>query len=316
MVSHSLSPSSDNIAFDGGPARLPPGRPPLKSGKAHCLHAAIAQEAQDIALLVAVSGSIINAILTFKQRQLQSAAATYLPPQPILFPVAVAANSWGDTMLPATIQSMTSFYGLIAFARTATVNFGARREPGDPAPQAAVVAKAWEAAATQSINILGLLGLLHGNAAESNNDTAGPGPLRLVEVLTAVAAGHSPCVRIDGTVIIPGWLEPRTNVRREVSLPATVSVNGTQQSVMVRNVSATGMGLEGGASLKPGDRVRIEIGNGQSHEGIAVWNRDGRVGIKFAPVDSSSSAANAAPKEQPFADQHAPARLKPFGNRQ
>ena len=104
---------------------------------------------------------------------------------------------------------------------------------------------------------------------------------RLEELLRGVSLGRAPCVRLDGAVIVPGWVERRAQLRRQVALPAQLAVNGQSHKMVVRDISADGVGLEGEAAVKPGDRVNIALDSGVHMEGVAVWNRDGRVGVRL-----------------------------------
>lgn len=248
------------------------------------LHAALAQEAHDTALLVAATGSIVNAIVACKRPQLRASMATYLPAQPTLFPAAISSNSVSEALTPQTIQGMSAFYSIVAFARAATYNYTAKREPGGITGPISMetLSEAWQSAAMQAIGVLTTVGFLDKKSGlfEATDDNSAS--LRLVEMLWGVTAGRSPCVRIDGAVIVPGWIERRSHLRREINAPATMTLNGVRQRVTVRDMSAGGVGLEGGESVQPGDTVSIALGSGVKFDGVAVWNRDGRVGIKLS----------------------------------
>ena len=244
---------------------------------------AIAQEAHDISLLVAVTGSIVNAIVASKRPQLRTSMAAYLPGAPIALPAAIGTNAISAALPTQTIRSLIAFYGLVAFARSASLGYSARREPGGISGPISMetLGEAWQAAATQAIGTLTLLGYLDRNSLLFEGGKDNPTSVKLIEMLWAVALGRTPCVRIDGAVIVPGWIERRTHLRREVNTPATLSFNGTQQRVTVRDLSAGGIGIEGGQEVRAGDRVQIALGTGVKFDGVAVWNRDGRVGIQL-----------------------------------
>jgi hypothetical protein len=248
------------------------------------LHAALAQEAHDIALLVAATGSIVNAIVACKRPQLRTCMATYLPVQPTLYPAAISSNSASEALSTQAVQAMSAFYNIVSFARSATLSYSAKREPGGVTGPISMetLAEAWQSAAMQAIGVLTAVGYLDkasGLFASSGDNAAA---LRLIEMLWGVTVGRSPCVRIDGAVIVPGWIERRAHLRREINAPATLSTNGTRQKVTVRDMSAGGIGLEGGDSVQPGDAVNISLGTGVKFDGVAVWNKDGRVGVKLS----------------------------------
>lgn len=255
----------------------------LSAKEAHGVLAALAQEAYDISLLVAVTGSIVNSIVASRRPQLRTSMAAYLPTPPLLFPASVGNATVATAMAVTTIQSMISFYGLVAFARSATLAYTVKREPGGVAGPISMetLGEAWQAAATQSIGVLTVLGYLDKSSVVNDGKNNIPAA-RLIEMLWDVTLGRSPCVRVDGAVVIPGWIERRGHLRREVNAPATLSIGGQRQTVTVRDLSAGGLGLEGGDNVKPGDHVSISLGTGINLDGVAVWTRDGRVGVKLA----------------------------------
>lgn len=251
--------------------------------EARGVHAALAQEAFDVALLVAVSGSIVNAIVASRRPQLRTSMAAYLPSAPSLFPVAVGSAAAATALSTQTIQSMIAFYGLVAFARSATLGYSAKREPGGIAGPISMetLGEAWQAAAMQALGVLSILGFLDKTSPLYHEGRDNSAAMRVVEMLWSVTLGRSPCVRIDGAVIVPGWIERRSHLRREINTPATLLVNGEQQRVTVRDLSAGGLGIDGSSAVQAGDRVSVSLGSGVKFDGVAVWNRDGRVGVKL-----------------------------------
>jgi PilZ domain len=256
------------------------------------LHAALAQEAHDAAILVAATGSIVNAIVACKRPQLRTCMATYLPPQPTLFPSAISSSAASKALSTEAVQGLSSFYSVTAFARSATLSYSARREPGGITGPISMetLGEAWQSAAMQGIGVLATMGFLDAESGLFEKTGDNTASLRLVEMLWGVTAGRSPCVRIDGAVIVPGWIERRTHLRREINAPATLSHNGANQKVTVRDLSAGGIGIDGGVGIEPGDEVNVSLGGGVRFEGVAIWNRDGRVGVKLsAPLKSPVS---------------------------
>lgn len=272
------------IDFETHRSTLARGRGGRVTGRtARGVHAVLAQEAYDAALLVTVTGSVVNAIVSGNRPQLRTTMAAYLPAPPMLFPSTVSVGTAAHALPSAALQNMIAFYGLVTFARSATLGYSTKREPGGVSGPVSMetLAEAWQAAAMQAIGVLTSLGFLDKPALQGLNSRDAAAPSRLVEMLWSVTLGRTPCVRIDGAVIIPGWIERRTHLRREINAPATLHANGHDQHVLVRDLSAGGIGLEGGGSLQPGDPVSVSIGNGVSFEGKTVWNRDGRVGVKL-----------------------------------
>lgn len=247
------------------------------------VHVALAQEAHDIALLVAVTGSIVNAIVAGRRPQLRTSMAAYLPGQPSLFTASIGSDTASTALTPPTVQSLIAFYGLVNFARSATLGYSAKREPGGIAGPISMetLGEAWQAAATQAIGTLSLLGYLDGDSILFSEGRDYAAATRLVEMLWGVTLGRSPCVRIDGAIIVPGWIERRTHLRREINAPGVLTVRGTQQRVVVRDLSAGGIGVEGAKAVAPGDRVRVSIGDGMHFDGAVIWQRENRIGVKL-----------------------------------
>ncbi len=249
--------------------------------EARQVQAALAREARDISLLVAVSGSIVNMLATGRRTELRSSIAAYLPPQPIILPAAFDHVARMGGPANKTVQNLIGFYALVNFARTATLVYAEKFElnRGSMSVDIATLAEAWQAAATQSIGVLSFLDAEADRFAFGTKDKMAAERLR--ELLRGVTLGRAPCVRLDGVVIVPGWVERRAQVRRQVDMPAQVAVNGANHKMVVRDISAEGLGLEGEVSVKPGDRVNIALDGGTQMEGVAVWNCDGRVGVKL-----------------------------------
>ena len=250
---------------------------------------ALAQEAHDVALLVAATGSIVNAIVSGRRPQLRNCVATYLPSQPTLFPSSLSSNAASEALSTAAIQRLSSLYSIVAFARSVTLNYSAHRETGSTTTGPIgldTLGEAWQSAAMQAIGVLTILGFID-KSAPSDTSADNSASLRLAEMLWGVTLGRSPCVRIDGAVIVPGWIERRSQARREINVPATLRANGRVQDVTVRDLSAGGVGIEGGDSVQPGDAVNVALGNGVQLEGVAVWNRSGRVGVKLSAPQRS-----------------------------
>ncbi len=246
------------------------------------IQSALAREARDICLLIAVSGSIVNMLATGRRPELKTSLAAFLPPQPIILPSAIERVAHMDTVANKTAQNLIGFYALVKFARTATLVYAEKFEANRAGKGVDIetLVEAWRAAAIQSLAVLSLLD----NEADrhefgTKDRVAGQ---RLVELLRGVSLGRAPCVRLDGAVIVPGWVERRGQLRRQVALPAQLAVNGQNHKMLVRDISTDGVGLEGEASVKPGDRVNIALDSGVQMEGVAVWNRDGRVGVKLS----------------------------------
>ena len=222
-------------------------------GEARGVLIAIAQEAHDVALLVAVTGSIVNAIVASKRPQLRVSMATYLPHQPTAFPAAIGTNAISAALPATTIQALTAFYGLVTFARTATLGYSARREPGGITGPISMdtIGEAWQAAATQAIGVLSQLGYLDPRSPLTSRHGTNPAALRLIEMLWSVTLGRTPCVRIDGAVVVPGWIDRRTALAPGNQRARRGQGQRRVARRHVRDLSAGGFGIDGGTGSAP-----------------------------------------------------------------
>ena len=250
-------------------------------GESRYLQAALIREARDISLLVAVSGSMVNVLATGQRLGLRTSLAAYVPPLPSVLPSALRQLTQMDEAENKAVQGLVSFYALVSFARNATLVFADKREKSDMNEGVPVesLAEAWRAAAKHGISVLKLLDNSEVRTEFGQKDKIAA--QRLVELLRGVELGRAPCVRIDGIVIVPGRVERRVQVRRQVTRPTDVTINGVNHKMVVRDISEGGIGLEGNTGAEPGDRVSIKLECGAYVSGVAIWNSDGRLGVKL-----------------------------------
>ncbi len=252
------------------------------------VHACLSQELCDILRLAGVSGSIVNVLATGNRQELRAALPTYLPPRSVLLPGLVCQISQ-DAGIPAKlISNLTGLYALLAFAASATTAHIAPLEPGRGARVIGndTLVEAWQTAAVQGIAVLAEFTA----CVPPTVTDPDPAVIRITEVLRGVALGRWPCVRIDGAVIVPGWIERRNQQRRDVSIPAQLQANGDLQRIRVRDISAGGIGIEGDNTLRPGDKVSIKLDCGAQVPGVTMWSRDGRAGVKLDAHSQNSMA--------------------------
>ena len=75
--------------------------------------------------------------------------------------------------------------------------------------------------------------------------------------------------------------------------------NATSQFVIINDISAGGVGLDGVVGIHPNDQVRLELPDGRVLSGTVVWWISGCCGVQFDSVLDESDpillAAQAAP---------------------
>lgn len=109
------------------------------------------------------------------------------------------------------------------------------------------------------------------------------------------------CPQTDRPLNGPGEL--RTAPRFALMLRAGKLVSPAGEYLCVlRDISATGIKARLFHSLSPGEKFKLELGNGELHRLEQVWQRENHAGFRFAkgPVDVSSllDEAGLFPKRQ------------------
>jgi PilZ domain len=69
--------------------------------------------------------------------------------------------------------------------------------------------------------------------------------------------------------------------RRRTSLRAILYRGDAFQSTVIRDVSKGGVGLEGGMSLLPGDKIHLQLMSGHRYRGTVRWWCNGHCGVSF-----------------------------------
>lgn len=103
----------------------------------------------------------------------------------------------------------------------------------------------------------------------------------LGRILDAAAIGGSPCIDAKGQPFLPALPQRRTSARRMLGQNARVTAAGRTVHAYVRDVSASGFGLEQIANLDVGQVLSIEIATGRRFTGTVVWYKASRAGIRL-----------------------------------
>ena len=94
--------------------------------------------------------------------------------------------------------------------------------------------------------------------------------------------GGSPCVRLDGTIFVPSWLDERREHRRPLGWSVWLEVEHTCEAVILRDVSAGGVGLESCRARAVGTAVKVHLPSSRVLQAIVTWSHASRIGAKFA----------------------------------
>lgn len=104
----------------------------------------------------------------------------------------------------------------------------------------------------------------------------------LRRLLSAAALGESPCLTPDGQPFLPALPQQRRAARRVLDQPATLSIAGDTQRVLVRDLSQNGIGIDQAAHLPVGEIAVVTLATGRRLTGRIVWQKGQRGGIRLA----------------------------------
>ncbi len=78
------------------------------------------------------------------------------------------------------------------------------------------------------------------------------------------------------------WVDVRGHERHQIRKHAILHCRDRAQTVLMRDMSRTGMKVQNAFGLIAGDLVRIELLTRRTYEGTVVWSVPPYCGIKFA----------------------------------
>ena len=114
---------------------------------------------------------------------------------------------------------------------------------------------------------------------------------RLFEIeglLKSATSGGTPCVRADGLVFVPGWLDRRRERRVPLGISVWIDSARGRQRVLLNDLSVSGLGLAQCQSLELDSAVSAELPNGRILEGAVIWSYGGNIGLRFfEPLNES-----------------------------
>ena len=240
---------------------------------------AVRTELLHASILTAVAAGLANALERAPGSILDVAAiATYAPSHTGFFRRSL------DTLLERTLSMedgviLQSYLARLDLAVRMSRTIAARRHLDGGATDPEILADAWRrvaADAASAIEAFVDLGVPHIQPAQRAE--AG----RVLGLLRLAKAGHSPCLGADGRITIPGWAERRRAGRRIVNLAATLVAAGRTVPVTVRDISASGLGLEGDCKLEEGTEVSVRLAGNRQLAGRIAWCSDRRIGLELA----------------------------------
>lgn len=103
----------------------------------------------------------------------------------------------------------------------------------------------------------------------------------LIRLLNGVGNGQQPCIDKSGNVVLPNMPQRRKTTRRSLLQQCTLRYRGKTASVIAKDISATGLGLERAPDLKAQELVQIELMGGRRVIGVVAWAAGSSAGIKL-----------------------------------
>ena len=181
---------------------------------------------------------------------------------------------------------MESFHEQLGSAKQASLNAAPEQLRGLEMAQFASTAEAWRQAAARTRAFLAelrkLLRVDYIPVSQGEYD-------EIARLLAHVEAGHYPMLDGKGEVSLPSLFERRQSERARLWAPAALTTTAGEQAVIIRDMSATGLGIEGAHNLPVNTAVTVRIGPSLQLEGVIAWAETGRAGVRLlAPLTGAN----------------------------
>ena len=235
--------------------------------------------------------SLVAAKRQSKRVHIVGAVAGYFPSEPLIFP-AVRAGMIAVANHSRLIENLHNYYSRLSFARSLT-NLPESTWLSDnemPLGSWLDIAEVWSRVCAAA--------LLVTHSSHDTNFGADAGKRcqinTLHRLLKIAQEGQSPCVRSDGKLFVPGWLDQRRHERVVLDFKVTIDAAGVLYQATLNDISVGGMGLVFCPALPVGTQILVQMANGRALTGIITWSRDQRLGARFIQQLSPSDPLLAA----------------------
>jgi len=107
---------------------------------------------------------------------------------------------------------------------------------------------------------------------------------RILEVESLVKRaryGETPCIRTDGMVIVPGWIDQRREPRFTVNISVICNFSKKRVRVVLKDLSITAAGLCSCPTVPVGTAIAIELPNARILDGRVIWSQGTNIGVRF-----------------------------------
>jgi PilZ domain len=246
---------------------------------ADVLTANLASEFLTTALFAAVTTSMVTALAAGRQIRFNGNVSTFFPRRPELFP-SVMMQSQDVFLTHRLTGELSRLYQQVAFALEMTpyTNEAWRGTASDVTPDWRQLTQVWHPLSGEFRMFLLLL-------ADMEPIRSSVQVSRLLEIEGLVKSaryGGTPCVRSDGVVFVPGWLDRRSDRRVPVGISVRLDCGRGYQRVTLNDISVSGAGLSSCPSLKSGTQITLELPNGRILNGHSAWCHGNTVGVRFS----------------------------------
>lgn len=184
--------------------------------------------------------------------------------------------------LPVAVGSALRDFGLhLRLALKATRRLNENEKPANVSAADVLdeLASLWGLLCERTITLLDMLKPFASPQAERR--LAHDGEPMSERLLAAAALGHWPCVDGKGAIILPGWIERRSERRHNVRIDCRIIESSREWMAQTANISLTGVGLVEAPPLLPGTRAILAIGAMTEMSGVVVWGHGDRIGFRF-----------------------------------
>lgn len=103
----------------------------------------------------------------------------------------------------------------------------------------------------------------------------------LKRLLVNVLADGRPCLDVNGQPYVPELPQRRPAPRRAINKSCIIEHQGKTARATVKDISSSGLGLEGAAEMTPHKVALVEFADGRCVAGVVVWAKGPSAGIKF-----------------------------------
>ena len=103
----------------------------------------------------------------------------------------------------------------------------------------------------------------------------------LAGVLKTAGDGQHPCIDKAGNIVLPNMPQRRRTTRRSLLQQGMLRYRGKMSSVIAKDISTTGLGLERAPELKIQELVQVELTGGRRLMGVIVWASGSSAGVKL-----------------------------------